>query len=191
LNDRDCGLGLAAALLGELTLEGKIVVQDGILLVLPASRVPPWDALAHVVLDEIMREPIPHDLRDWLTAFGQTAHERVAERLRRAGHVRRARVHRLFRADELRFVPVSINTAASPWARLAVRLGREQALTVQDVFLAGIASATGLAGRILADAPRSARSYLSQCVAALPAPLHELSTQTQVLVGEAVLSHRR
>jgi hypothetical protein len=86
---------------------------------------------------------------------------------------------------------VNINTAAGPWARLAWRLARGQPLTLTDAFLAGLASATGLTAAILDGAPRTAAAHLTGLVAALPAPLRELVTGTEVLVGEAVLAHRR
>lgn len=191
LNGRDLGVGLAAALLGELTVARKVEPQSGVLVVCAGAQGPPTDALAHTVLDQIVKDPQQHDLRAWLVAIGLGAQEQVAGRLLRAGHVERVGVKRRWRADEVRYMPADINTAAMPWARLSLRLRNRQTLHTLDVFLAGLVAVTGLAGRVLEDAPRDAFGYLTNLVAQLPVPLRELVTYTEVVVGEAVLGHRK
>ena len=190
LNARDLGVGLAAALLGELTAARKVEPRAGILETYPGAQAPPSDALAHTVLDRILKDPQLHDLRAWLIALGLDAHEQVAGRLLRAGHVERTGVRRRWRADEVRYVPVDRSTAAMPWARLSLRLRNRQTLHTFDVFLAGLVSATGLASHVLDGAPRDAAVYLADLVDQLPGPLRELVAYTEVVVGEAVLGRR-
>lgn len=191
LNARDLGVGLAAALLGELTAMRKVEPRAGVLAICVGAQAPPSDALAHTVLDQILKDPQLHDLRAWLIALGLEMHEQVAGRLLRAGHVERAGVRRRWRADEVWYVPVDRSTAAMPWARLSLRLRNRQTLHTFDVFLAGLVSATGLVGRVLDGAPRDAAGYLADLVDQLPGPLRELVVYTEVVVGEAVLGRRR
>lgn len=188
---RNAGLGLAAALLAELVIADKIEIsEDSVVMLSAGARTPPSDGLAHTVLDEIRQEPQHHNVATWLSVVGPSARSRVADRLIRGGHLTPTWSRRLFREAELRHVPASSTTAAGPWARLAIRLSRCQELTEQDVFLAGLAAATGLLGRILDGARRSAHLHQEQTLLDLRPALHELVCRTQMAVGKAVLSHR-
>lgn len=85
---RAAAWGLAAALLGELLYAGRIRIADGLVYV--AHRVvPPADAIAHGIFAQIVAERTRHTVRTWLTFLSEDAHEQVAARLVRAGHVRR------------------------------------------------------------------------------------------------------
>src|ERR687894_37114 len=85
LHPRATGLGLAAALLGELILESRIGIADGDLLIL--DRPPPSDALAHDILDLLIAQPRHRDVRTWLAFLSQDAAIRVGERMTRLGQV--------------------------------------------------------------------------------------------------------
>ena len=187
LAPKTTGLGLAAALLGELTMFGKITVQDDRLFIV--DRSPPHDALAHTTLDHLVAEPHHRLVRTWLSFLSHTAYESVAQRLFRAGHVRRETTRRLLRAQVV-YVPVDGNAAAWPWARLSTRLRAGAHLDYPDVFLAGLATATGLERQLLDGGGVEAARYLADLVAALPPPLHALVAHTHAAVGDAVLSHR-
>src|SRR5262249_52366927 len=83
---RAIGLALGAALLGELMLYGRITLGERTVVVV-ANHQPPRDALAHTILDSLLGERQPHPVRTWITYLAQSATERVAARLERAGHL--------------------------------------------------------------------------------------------------------
>jgi hypothetical protein len=181
------GLGLAAALLAELVLEKRIAVRDGQLAVLDGT--PPRDALAHATLDQITAEPQSHPLRTWLVFLGQTAREAVGDRLWRAGLVHRETSRRLFR-QSLVYPPVDPHRAARTAARLSTRVRLGEPLDLLDVFLVGLAIATGLDQTLLEAAGPNGYQYARRLAAGLPPPLRDLLGQTEAAVGDAVLSHR-
>jgi len=181
-------LGLAAALIGELLLAGRITTYAAQVLV--TDRTPPHDALAHAVLDQLAAEPQHLPLRTWLTFLAEDTHQPVALRLWRAGHLRQEPARRLLRRG-VRYVPVDMNAAAWPWARLTGQLSGRESMATQDLLLAGRVLATGLDRMVLRDTPATARHTLDQRLAALPVPLRELLGHTAAAVGESVLTQRR
>lgn len=187
LNDNALGIGLAGALLGELVLVERITVADGRVRI--SDRRPPDDALAHTVLDHLVNNPTVITVRDWLRFLRQDARHQVGQRLLRAGQVRTTQVRRLLRATVV-YVPVDINTAAWPAARLAVTLSRGEPLAAQDLMLAGLATVTGLDSEVLHDVAATAQRVLPRQRTTMPAPLRELLAETETAVGEAVLTHR-
>src|SRR5262245_29945618 len=188
LGRRVYGLGVAAALLGELTASRNVAVQGYRLVVV--DRTPPVDALAHTTLDHLVAEPGVHAVRDWLVFLSASAPDSVAQRLWRAGHLHRAVSRRLlFRRSETLWLPVDVNVAAWPLARLSMHLQRGERLGWADQFLGGLAAATGLDRQILDGAPRHARDYLYGLVGnELWAPLRVLGAQAQAAVGDTVLT---
>jgi hypothetical protein len=181
------GLGLAAALLGELMIDGGIELHDGTLRVIDAS--PPRDALAHATLDQLIAQPQHQGVRVWLDFLRRGAYDSVAQRMWRGGHVRQETSRRLLRRV-VTWVPTDVNTAAWPWARLSNALYRQEPVDETDVFLLGLAAATGLEADLLDSGPSSAESYLRRLLASMPAQFQELLAYTRAAVGDAVLSYR-
>jgi len=180
------GLGLAAALLGELVLTNKVGVQGEYLVVL--SRDLPDDALAHLVLDQLLRESQPHPVRTWLAYLAQTSNEGVADRLRRAGHVR-AEVSRRLLAKTTVYVPTDVNTAAWPWARLSTRLRTRQRLDPFDVVLAGLMLAVDLQGRVLDGASHDIVAGLREVIASTELSTRLLLHHAEAAIGDAVVTN--
>jgi hypothetical protein len=185
LHARAAELGLAGALLGELVLDGRITFHDGRLTVV--DRRTPDDALAHLVLDQLIAEPQYRTVRIWLAFLAGESVDAVGQRLERAGQVNRTR-RRWGRA--VRYVPVDASAAAWPGHRLRLVLLRGEPLAGTDALLAGLVAATGLSSLVLWDAPASSHQYLASLVAALPPPLRDLVAHLEAAVGDAVLSHR-
>lgn len=181
------GLGLAAALLGELAWLGKITVQDGSLHVVDSS--PPDDALAHALLAQVLAEPQHQGARIWLEYFGREAHDQVARRLWQAGYVRKDVSRRLLR-QSVTWVPTDVNVAYHPWWRLTTHLDGQKPMDDGDAFLAGLAAVTGLDKELLLDAPASARRALERLVTGAWPPFRELLVHTEAAVGDAVLHYR-
>jgi len=181
-------LGVAGALLGELILDERITVEgDRIQLI---NRHPPADALAHTILDHLLAEGAStHPVRTWLVFLARQSVEQVAERLWRAGHIRRERSRRLFSTETL-YPPIEPNVAYWPTARLSTALGRGRQFTWPDAALAGLAVATGLDEYLLYTGETAARDYLRHIIDHLTAALHALVWHLDAAVGDAVLTGR-
>lgn len=150
---------------------------------------PPWDALAHTVLDHLRAEPGVTSVRDWLRFLGRDAYEKVAQRLVREGHVHAREERRLLRVT-MTYEPTTSTRAGWPESRLASRLSAGGALEPPDIVLAGLVTATGLDAYVLADTPPHTRPYLRRVVASLPSSLRSLVDETAAAVGDAVLNAR-
>ncbi|WP_162908278.1 GOLPH3/VPS74 family protein [Allorhizocola rhizosphaerae] len=183
LHAKAAGFGVAAALLAELYLQGNVTIDAEGVKVLSAATPP--DLLAHTVLDHLMGEAQRHPLRDWLAFLGRTAVEDVANRLTRAGVLQLVQTRRLFAVNRT-FVPVAINDAAWPHARVASRLARRQPMDPKDQILAGLAFATGLTREMLwDDAQQASQAHLAQVIAGLPAPMRTLVAETEVAISKS------
>lgn len=186
LSERGAGLGLAAALLGELILFRKITLERDVVVVI--DRRPVRDALVNGVLEEVVREPDVRPVRDWLRYFGRNAYDWVAQRMTREGLVRIGETRRFRRGSGYR--PVDLNTAAWPIVRVAQKLARQETLVLPDVVLAGLISATGLDKYLRSEAVTEIHEYLGHLTSRLPRPLRVLVAETEAAIGDAVLHHR-
>jgi len=182
LHSRAAGFGLAAALLAELHLHGNLTMDDHNVTV--TSSVPPQDPLAHNVLEHFLGEPHKRPVRDWLAFLGRTAVEDVAKRLTRLGMLEVVETRRLWGVHRA-YVPVAINEAAWPQARIITRIVRWQRMDLPDQILTGLCFATGLTRKMLwGDEQQSARQYLGQVVGDLPPPMRTLVTETEIAISK-------
>jgi hypothetical protein len=193
LHPRATGLGLAAALMGELVLEGRIGITDGDLVIL--DRHAPADALAHDILSLLIAQPQHRDVRTWLAFLSQEAAARVGERLMRLGAVEPVTRRRMLSTQTL-YMPNSAeqrNAAAWAPARLANLLVRGIEMSVSDRVLVGLIAATGLTRHVLYDFEihRHAFHTLPSAVASLPGDLRELVEYTEASVGSVLTVGRR
>ncbi|HZM79119.1 MAG TPA: GPP34 family phosphoprotein [Candidatus Limnocylindrales bacterium] len=187
LHSRAAGYGLAAALLAELHLHGNLTMDDHNVTV--TSLVPPPDPLAHNVLEHLLDEPYKRPVRDWLAFLGRTAVEDVAKRLARLGMLEVVETKRLWGVSRT-YVPVAINDAAWPLARITTRLlsgvtRRGVELSLPDQILTGLCFATGLTRQMVwGDEQHSARQYLGQVIGGLPPPMRILVTETEIAISK-------
>ncbi|GLI02079.1 GOLPH3/VPS74 family protein [Phytohabitans aurantiacus] len=172
------GPGMAAALLGELVLDGSVTIASGLLVAV--DRWPSADPEAHPVLSQIAAEPRHLPVWRWLDLLGPGAMDAVGQRMVRAGRARRSETRRLWRTT-VRYWPVDGDAANACVARLRDALDRESAMTVDDVTLAALVGAIGLGPEVLGD--RAGQDVLARLTATLPAPLHELVVRVQAAVG--------
>lgn len=186
LSERAIGLGLAAALLGELILFRKITLQGGEVTVVDRRQV--HDALVTGLLEEIIREQETRPVRDWLRYFGRSAYELVGQRMVREGLVRVSENRRFRRSPGYR--PINLNLAAWPIVRVAQKLARQEPVTLPDIVLAGLISATGLDRYLRSEAISDVNEYKTHLVCGLPRPLRVLVAETEAAIGDAVLHHR-
>jgi hypothetical protein len=200
LAERIAGLGLAAALLGELALAERIELREGTVAVLDSG--PRDDVLSGRVLEFLKQEQ--HPTRTWLAFFGQSAHTEVGRRLGAAPPpgggggpappdgllVREAR-KRPWQGG--RWLPVSTQVAVRPTALLCTQLIRGHHLGPPDLVLLGLLRATGLDQPVLWEVRQSAPDALRWAATlrgSLSASLTELITQTEAAVGSAIATHR-
>jgi len=193
LHPRATGLGLAAALLGELVLDGRIGITDGDLVIL--DRHPPGDALAHDILDLLIAQPQHREVRTWLAFLSQDAAVRVGERLMRLGAVEPVTRRKMLTVQTL-YMPNNAeqrNAAAWAPARLANLLVRGIEMTISDRVLAGLVAATGLTRHVLYDFEMHRQAFLSlpSAVGALPGDLRDLIEYTEASVGSVLTVGRR
>lgn len=194
LHPRATGLGLAAALLGELMLEGRVRIIEGDLHIV--SRQPPSDALSHDVLDLLIAQPQHRDVRTWLAFLSQDAALRVGERLMRLGAVEPVTRRRMLGGATTLYMPnnpAQRNAAAWAPARLANMLMRGMEMSVSDRLLVGLVAATGLTRHVLYDYEmhRNAILLLPNAVNSLPGDLRELVEFTEASVGSVLTVGRR
>lgn len=182
LHQKAAGYGVAAALLAELCLLGSLTIDGtGVRAV---SVQTPRDLLAHTVLEHVQREAQLHPVRDWLAFLGRTAVEDVAKRLTRGGVLEMVESRRLWGVNRA-YVPVAINEAAWPHARISSRLSRRQEMEQPDQILAGLAFATGLTREMLwDDTDQGGRLYLAQIIAKLPTPIRTLVSETEIAISK-------
>ena len=193
LHPRATGLGLAAALLGELILEGRIGIADGDLVIL--DRHPPADSLTHDILDLLIAQQRHREVRTWLAFLSQDAEIRVGERLVRLGAVDLITRRRML-STEVVYMPNSPeqrNAAAWAPARLANLLVRGIELSLTDRVLVGLVAVTGLTRHVLYDFEmhRQAFQSLPSAVDALPGDLRDLIEYTEASVGSVLTVGRR
>jgi hypothetical protein len=189
-----CSLGLAAALLAELTFAHRLVIREGEIAVWAGNI--PTDPLSHAVLAQIIteveREPAYAAVGVRLESLSCDAYEQVGQRLMHAGSVQREVSSTRLRLGKrsVAWVPTDWNTAAWPLARLSTQLRRGAALDETDGFLAGLAWATGLTP-VLGDLPHAAEAYVRHRMTTLHPSLHELLIHTKAALGNGVLAYRR
>jgi hypothetical protein len=193
LHPRATGLGLAAALIGELMLDGHLELIDGDLFI--ANRQPPGDALSHDILSLLIAQPQHREVRTWLAYLSQDAAVRVGERLIRAGAVEPVTRRKILSTTTF-YMPNSAeqrNAAAWAPARLANLLVRGLEMSISDRVLAGLVAATGLTRHVLYDYElhRQAFLMLPSTVGSLPGDLRELIEYTEASVGSVLTVGRR
>ena len=183
------GLGLAAALLGELVLWRRLDIADA-KIVLIDDR-PTGDPAATAVLDQLLREGHHRAVRDWISFLATgIAIDLVERRLSRAALVQRQEKRGLL-SSKVYFVPTDSMVAGWPATRVRTLIGRGEMLDVPDLVLAGLILATGLDQHVFVTLDTRGRGLLfDQLRRRLPAMLQELVGHTEAAVGDAVMARR-
>ena len=193
LHPRATGLGLAAALIGELMLEGRLRIIEGDLSIV--SRQPPGDALAHDILDLLIAQPQHRDVRTWLAFLSQDAAVKVGERLMRFGAVEPVTRRKMLSTQTLYMPNTEAQRNAAAWApaRLANLMVRGIEMSVSDRLLLGLVAATGLTRYVLWDFElhRQALLLMPSAVQSLPGDLRQLIEYTEASVGSVLTVGRR
>lgn len=189
LHARAIALGLAGALLGELTLDQRITIWRAEVRVTDPN--PVADGLGRRVLQEMLGAPEHADIRTWLAYLAKNSVRDVATRLIDAGLLQRAESRLLWRKN-VRYLATNYVKGAWPAVRVEKMLVNGERLTPADMALAALVEATGLLDKILLERRDRvlARRYLATFMATIPPPLRDLTGHVRAAVGDAVLSYR-
>ncbi|MCW2639943.1 MAG: hypothetical protein JWP76_2249 [Dactylosporangium sp.] len=187
ISPKSLELGLAGAMIAELVLEQRLLVEGSLLRVLRTD--PPADALAHTILATMIAEPQHQEVRTWLAYLGQTAVDSVGQRMARVGIAQQIQARRLLKTVT-RYVATDINLPAGRVVRLRRLLMGAAPMYAADSTLAGLAAVTGLTGHVLWDGHSAGLKRLQHAIAGMPPPLRHLVAQVEAAVGDAVLSQR-
>jgi hypothetical protein len=182
-------LGLASALLAELILLRHAWVDGDRVLVNPAPKMP-HDRVAQTVLLRLREEPRPLTVRDWLAFLARSSYYEVASRMVEAGHVVPIRRLPLIR-NATRYIPVDINEAFWPKARLAMHLEYHDPLDELDTILGGLVVAADLYRSALTCSVGDGVAQLRSAVAAAPPSIQSLILHTEAAIGDAIIDGRR
>jgi hypothetical protein len=189
LSSATLGIGLSAALLGELIFWRRLVLEDGRLTVVDSS--PSDDVAVGPVLEQLMRDAHHREIRDWIAFLATgTACELVERRLSRSGLVQRQERRRLI-GTKISYVPRDTTVAGWPASRIRTTLERRELLDQPDLVLSGLMLATGLDQHVFANLEARHRDRLfDQLRTRLHVMLRELVQHAEAAVGDAVMTGR-
>jgi hypothetical protein len=184
--ERTAALGLAGALLAELACTERIALYGDTVSVVDLSV--PSDVAAHMILSEIAGEAQEHPVSTWVHYLADTAYGRVARRMVHRGRVRE-QVRRRWLRRTTTFVPVSLNEAAWPAARLMTDYAKGRLHTL-DCVLTGLVCAVGLQHHVFFDLTEHDIAAVPNVLEAAPSPLPALVRLVHATVGQAVMTAR-
>jgi hypothetical protein len=185
LPDRVLGVGLGAALIGELMFWRRLG-SDGD-LVYVADATPTGDPATAAVLQRMASGSGPYGIGQWIGYFAGTAVDLVQRRLVAAGVLRLETKRRLLGAGTTTVVLADPKSPGEPAVRIRTHLSYNEELDVADLMLAGLILATGLDEFVLDTCnPRDRARLSDQFRRRLPAPLATLVAQTRAVAADAV-----
>jgi len=189
-SSRVTGFGLAAALLAELVLSGRLEIQADQVRAIDVE--PPADALSGWVHGQMVSHPQHRTLQTWLEFLGPPALDAVGRRLAGKQIVQIAAQRRRLRREEVLYRALDHNAVVVPGIRIANRLSAGEPMEPRDVMCLALCAATGLVKHVLWDPQqhRDALAAVPAVLARLPGPLTSLRKQLEVVVGTAVLTNR-
>lgn len=188
LDRRVLGIGLAAALLGELVVTGVVAVSGERLYVLHES---PPDRLLYDINVQLLGQPQHRDLPTWLAFLAVTAEAKVTERMQASRRLDEVELRRVI-GKRRALMPADVNEAAWQALRLERALTTAADMTHADLFLAGIVQATGLLPHVLwnPDTSNIGNLVLSRVLPLIDPSLLAIVRQTEAAVGRSVLAPR-
>jgi hypothetical protein len=150
-------LGLAAALIGELTLEGRLDTDAEKLFV--TSRAPVGDALLDEMLADVVAETrqLPSDT--WLRRIaesGPVLRDRIAHRLVQRGVLKEVEKRLLWVFKTRVYPPTSGIEESEVKSRIMTLLNSDDIPSARDALLVGVLRATGMFD-VLLSAPEHER----------------------------------
>ncbi|WP_433788437.1 GOLPH3/VPS74 family protein [Actinoplanes sp. CA-252034] len=186
LPDRVLGVGLAAALLGELMFWRRLRPDGDLLHLIDAT--PTGDPATSAVLQRMAGSPGPHGLGQWITHLSTgAAAELVERRLLAAGVLRQETRRRLLGPGTTSLVLADPKSPGEPAARIRTHLSYNESLDIADLMLAGLILATGLDAFVLDTCnPRDRARLSDQFRRKLPAALSHLVAHARAATADPV-----
>lgn len=184
LSETQLGVGLAAALLGELTMASTFVLFNGRITL--SGYAPPPERLCQALYEQTRSRLQNEDisLEGWLLAYRRLVIDLVADRMVRSGDLHRDVRRRMGRVST-RFLPLKPSEAFIRTQRLTSYLRNQVPLDDADTLLAGIVRiAFDGAGPLELDAAR--RADLDHRIQALNPPLQTLLEATETGIVTAI-----
>jgi len=180
---RVMGLAVAGGLLAELALLQRVDIRDRGLVAI--SDAPLAEHVAQSLLTQLLAQPQPLPVADWLAYLAPDAPNAVGHRLARAGVVRADKKRRAWR-----FVPTDAADAFFRAGRLAVMLDNAKTFSMPHKVLLGLVQASGLTGQLPCVDPGESRRLIAATVQSLAWPLSGLVAEVTAAVDKAVITGR-
>jgi hypothetical protein len=185
LPDRVLGVGLSAALIGELMFWRRLRPDGDLLHVVDAT--PTGDPAASAVLHRMASGSGPYGMGQWILYFAAESAELVQRRLVAAGVLRLETRRRLLGAGTTSLVLADPKSPGEPAARIRTHLSYNQDLDIADLMLAGLILATGLDEFVLDTCnPRDRARLSDQFRRHMPPPLTQLVAQARAATADAL-----
>ncbi|MGI5213386.1 GPP34 family phosphoprotein [Plantactinospora sp. CA-290183] len=190
--ERAVRLALAAALLGELVLAGRLDIR-GRRLVVVQQRTRPADPLAATVEHRILAEPGAVPVAGWLDYLAQEYPDKIVSRLRDRGWIIPAVTRRLWSRTVVAR-PASRDRATDiAWRapRIANALTGQGVCGWEELLLARLMMILDLLAPVVYDGQiRKAERHVEERIREA-LPLWALTAVTKAAVDQITLSHRR
>jgi len=180
--------GLAGAVLGELLLDGRLGVEDGVVVVRERRGIA--ERVSDAALGDIIKHRDPRPVRGWVEHLRREVRDMVGRRLVEEGLVRRQRTRGLVRTS-LRFPARDPLAAASPRVRLRYLLDHPEQVDTPTAVLAALVASTRLEHVLAVESTRAARETIAELARDLPAGLSALAKGVDAAVGTVTLTIRR
>jgi hypothetical protein len=159
--------GLAAAVVGELLLTGRVVIAENRVAV--RDNRPYGEGVTDAALAEILKQRENHPVRAWVEFLRDDVRDMVGRRLVQAGMITREESRGLTLRLTVRFPATDAVEAAAPLVRLRFLLDRIGQLDQQTMALASLVRASQLEQTLLVD---SNRQQVRDLIARATEPMH-------------------
>jgi hypothetical protein len=182
LPDRVLGVGLSAALLGELMFWRRLRTDGDLVYV--SDTTPTGDPATSAVLHR-MADSSPYGIGQWIGYFATGAAPLVERRLVAAGVLRPATRRRLLGPGTTTLVLADPKRPGEPATRIRTHLSYNDDLDIADLMLAGLILATGLDEFVLGTCnPRDRARLSDQFRRRMPPPLATLVGHTRAVAAD-------
>jgi len=165
--------GLVGAMFGELIIDGRLGIKDGLIVVL--DKEPVGSGLSDSLVNTVDQQSTEHPVRTWARELDPDAYRIMAERLIASGLLRRERGRKLFSNLGERYPAVDLYDVARPRLMLNHVIYNREEIDLTHALLAALLSAVGVKFILGHDTNRhELRSLVTSLISAMPGQLQEL-----------------
>jgi hypothetical protein len=181
--------GLAGAMLGELVLFGRLLINEEMLVTVQDPR-PSGDRMTDTTVQEILKQHAVHAVRQWVEYLRDHARELVGQRLVEAGLVERVQSRGMLK-QAVKYPARDPLKAAAAEARLRYMLDQPSQLDERTALLGGLVNAAGLEYVLGGGSNRRIRDELAQMTSQLKPDVRALLSGVESAVAHLALRGRR